>query len=885
MKTALLLLLALSPTAMAAAPTDADLQQAAARQEQVRAGAQSLVARLDDVIAEYTRNGLATGDDFEALKAVREALGTLSDDEMEQVVTLLQNAGTDREQMAKAYAGQKDISLRLKQILAEHELDQDIESLASGVRQLADRQSANLSAAIDTAQLAAQDQSANGQAAVTASEQAQQSEETAIGAEVKLIADKLDQIGAGSKYRDAADELERVEPEAGAASDSLGAGKLDDAMIAEKAAREQLAEVARALMPAGKNEPAPTREAAELASLAHDQRALLAKTAGLTSALKRITDAQTSAAADKAMYQQIKNPDSSLATVLADSGITPDSPVDQIRNAPEMKAWLADRAADLQRRQQTLQPQLAALAATQAALAAKAQMVRDDLQKSANAAAAAPLETALPQMASAQQALASANGTQAMRDQLEAAAQLEQAERMAGQGSTAPALTPEQQLQQLQAGVNSLAARETASVQHGDALKTGAAAIPATELQDAMAAKAAALQQAAAGQSSPAAQTLQQAADALQNAAKLMGSGTDPLKTAAAQQAAAQDLAQAGRELAQEGAGIAHQKQALANMQRQMAGLDRMIQQQRQLGIDTEKGGTARAKQFARSQSTLQKNAANLQQALSAESPDAAQALEAAGAAMGDAAQKLGGDGADQAPDQQKAAQAALDQAQDALADQIQKTAQGLGRSFAPERAAAAAALDRARQALASGAPAQQATERAAEQLDAASGQPQALPQAARDAMRSARQALAEAAAGDSGQAQAQSAQAAQAMEAAKSALGEQQAGIAGLSSPSGAQGGNSQQPGEAAQQSNPSPNQQATSGKTGASEKGWSDQQGATTTGTNVAQGSGEFQGLPARDRAALQQSQSEKYPQEYGPLVEQYMRGLAGDSATQTP
>jgi hypothetical protein len=40
---------------------------------------------------------------------------------------------------------------------------------------------------------------------------------------------------------------------------------------------------------------------------------------------------------------------------------------------------------------------------------------------------------------------------------------------------------------------------------------------------------------------------------------------------------------------------------------------------------------------------------------------------------------------------------------------------------------------------------------------------------------------------------------------------------------------------------------------------------------------GSSSFVGLPKRDRAAIQQSQAEKYPQEYGPLVEQYLKNLS--------
>jgi hypothetical protein len=44
---------------------------------------------------------------------------------------------------------------------------------------------------------------------------------------------------------------------------------------------------------------------------------------------------------------------------------------------------------------------------------------------------------------------------------------------------------------------------------------------------------------------------------------------------------------------------------------------------------------------------------------------------------------------------------------------------------------------------------------------------------------------------------------------------------------------------------------------------------------------GSSSFTRLPNRDRAALQQSQAEKYPQEYGPLVEQYLRNLSDQAS----
>jgi hypothetical protein len=39
----------------------------------------------------------------------------------------------------------------------------------------------------------------------------------------------------------------------------------------------------------------------------------------------------------------------------------------------------------------------------------------------------------------------------------------------------------------------------------------------------------------------------------------------------------------------------------------------------------------------------------------------------------------------------------------------------------------------------------------------------------------------------------------------------------------------------------------------------------------------SSAYLGLPPRDRQAIQQSQKEKYPAEYAPMVEQYLRNLS--------
>ena len=60
----------------------------------------------------------------------------------------------------------------------------------------------------------------------------------------------------------------------------------------------------------------------------------------------------------------------------------------------------------------------------------------------------------------------------------------------------------------------------------------------------------------------------------------------------------------------------------------------------------------------------------------------------------------------------------------------------------------------------------------------------------------------------------------------------------------------------------------------------------GPPQNGARVAvQGKGQFIGLPTRDRKAIQQSQAEKYPEEYGGMIEQYMKNLADQTTGGSP
>ena len=57
----------------------------------------------------------------------------------------------------------------------------------------------------------------------------------------------------------------------------------------------------------------------------------------------------------------------------------------------------------------------------------------------------------------------------------------------------------------------------------------------------------------------------------------------------------------------------------------------------------------------------------------------------------------------------------------------------------------------------------------------------------------------------------------------------------------------------------------------------------GSTDKGTlhNVS-GNGKFVSVAARDRIAIDQTQEEKRPQEYAPMIDQYMKNLADQSSS---
>ena len=895
------------------------LQESATRQEQVRIEGQDLVAKLDELMAEYTRNGVATGDDFDVLKEVRDKLGSLSDGEMEEVVTLLNEAqGGKEDDMVKAFSEQKDISLKLKEVLAAHEREQDVEALANAVRQLADREGTNISAAIEAKHLAEQDNSENGRTAVTASVQAQQAEQAAIAAEVKLLAAKLDQVAADAdKYKDAATQLDAVQPRAQRASDTLNAAvpdtsgssaapapaaKLGDAITTETQVRDKLDEIAVAIMPLRGDQDVTSQKMGQIGDLAREQQELMTKTALADNQLRRVQDDQTQFAADQAMAAAVKRPTAALAREMAQQGVSADSSPDQIRNLPAMQEILAARAGTLKKQADVLAAKLAALAADQEALAGRAQLVRDDLQR-AGMSAAAPMAEAVAQMANAQTLLTQANGDAAVLSESAAAVQLGLAQKLAAQSAPAGqpnAAAAQPTAQQLQKEIAALAAREAAAMQ-----QPGPTAAAAASLQRTLAALARQLEQAAAsGQpGSPAAQPLQDAGDAMESAAQAIQNGGTPAAGLPDEQKAGQTLADAARQLAQAANAEAARQQQWAAMQKQEQALGRLIQEQQQVNLATDRSLGKQGVEptvLARQQGNVQNDSATVGKA--SNNPDVTKSLGDAHAAMSQAIQKLNDEGEQEAQPAEQSALASLYKAQDAVADKMRRMAQAMGE--APQLAQALknaeASLASAQKAAAAGEQAMNSGQKGALRSAAAQwgaamrsatmagSQLQALPQGARDAIRQAQQALSAATdsalTGSRQQAREQAEQGAQALAAARAALAQSQDGIGPLADSEG-QGQMENGKGENGQASQPQgppsggPPPKA-GGGTGADERGWKDLPGAAQAATGQAHDEGAFLALPARDRAAIRQSQMEKYPEEYGELIEEYMKRLSSDA-----
>ena len=162
-----------------------------------------------------------------------------------------------------------------------------------------------------------------------------------------------------------------------------------------------------------------------------------------------------------------------------------------------------------------------------------------------------------------------------------------------------------------------------------------------------------------------------------------------------------------------------------------------------------------------------------------------------------------------------------------------------------------------------------------------------ALKQTLADAQQALNQAASAAAKGDQAAAKKLTDKAQQSLAQAHGEARAAQSGLAQADSSDGSAPDNSQPDGQQGSKNSSKPGsgsasaseQASTSSKSGSPRDVSKIGQGtlAAGPGKSSAKPASSFAGLPARDRAALQQSQAEKYPQEFGSLIEQYMESLS--------
>ena len=874
-------------------PSTAELaREGAAKQEQIQSSSQKLGNELSAMIDEYERNGL-NGDETKNLKSLKGVISHLSDADMEKIVLLLKSAAEPADEktaitaVSRAYAQQKGVLVQLKQILASYAADQEALELAENVRQLADRQAANLQAAIETAQWSlAGAKPAEG--AVEASLQAQEAEQKAIAEESKIFQEKIRAFAkktgnkeVAERFNKGIEDISKIVPNLEAAKDSLAGKKLFEAVGNEKTARDQMRQLARTIT--------PPRDASELlreASLTLDklisqQKAMLVTTREtLAKPIEQWLPEELKRKSWQ-MAQLAKKPETAGLLSL---------PLEKMAQAEPIKRIYENYV-------RTVMEPLSGMEDRQGDMANQADLLSQDLDKSAKPAAEL-LRSAIPPMRDARTALNGKDAAAASKDEAGAIDAMEKAKASLGQQLAAAekseALAGDKagDLKEIQKQTQELKAEQAALAKATAAPKTPEQAAATTQKQAELQQKAAQLQQQAASEAPAAAAALGAAAANMKQAASAMSNAAQAQQAQAQQQQAAQNLDKAGQQLDQQIGKLAEAQQDLDAAEKALKDLAVIIEAEQKLQLDTVQAAPAELKQPATikalgpRQTGIQNDTVAFQKTATA--PDAQQPLKSAAAHLGSAQGSLENADAKLAESDEQKALADLYSIKKALEAQEQSAQQQLGTPPPAADATAAAAqaatavaqaqtqLGQAMQQMAAQTgtsqpgdpqPAAAPLAAAAKEVGDAAAQATGLPPDASKAMQAATGALAkaagDAAAGKGQEAQADGNAAQAALAQAASALAQAQAGIAGAPPAPGAPG----TPGPPGPSSGDGPGSQGDGGNA---------QAGGSKSGNK-----GQFLGLPARDRAAIQQAQSEKYPQQYATKVEQYLQNLADESS----
>ena len=839
-------------TGVMAAGTAADnLIQSERQQQLLRTNTEKVSAQLRFLIEESQRNGLA-GDELQTLQAIAAILDRLTDKEMQQVVELLQaarsapNAGAIQRNLVAAYSSQKNILVQMRQLVSEYRRRQELQEIANHFLALASRQGANLNQAVAFAEATLANPSKRDKENQTALLTMQMTEQDAISAEVKINLDRLGDFATQPANADVAAHvakaLELVKtgkllPALEGASTGLKEEQIYNAAGQEKTVRDQLRNLARSLI--RPTDPADIlRQAkADLDSVIREER-------------KVAEDADTL------------------------QGFVP-TPFKQ--RLEDQQANLVDRVDLIRQDTANLAPAVvdkfkSAIAEMQRALA--------ELRSPVPSSAKNTAQTAANKLAEAQAALQA------------------EAER------TAPpeAANPVAQLQQMDQQLKNLISDQAKLMQAGANAPDGKTLTKQVAPQDKLQQDAQDLQRATAPVNPAIAQAMGDAAQQMQRASVKLAAAQN---ASTPQQAALDALQQARQKLQPELAKAEQEKTAETALENLLARLAKIILDQQKILLATGKIATV-PDSLANTQGQVATATGAMQPEVTQQNPTAGSELMIASRNMEETKQALLGRQSSQAKSTAQTALEKLYQVKTLLEQQLSPKPEN-----AEAQAAAAAALDQAQKQIAQGLEeldkkepggqpnpedpnpgsgggvsqksggtptpdpagggkspggmqaAAQALQQAANTAGALAAAPQnGLPTSAQAAVQAAQQAAAQAAAQAANN---QPGPAASSASAAQAALAQAQAAMAMAA---GMQPGPGQHP--------PAGSAPPAAGD-GA---GNFSNQGADGAMKEVT-GQSAYLGLPARDRQAIKQSQSEKYPEEYGAMIEQYLRNLADQSS----
>jgi hypothetical protein len=830
------------------------LRQAELRQQQIRQQTQAAADQIAQIIAEFERNGLGDGDDVKLLRQLHSMLGSLSSEQMAQVISLLQQARANPSDPLSAARDAHDRQTRIltdfRRVLAEYQKQQTVYAMAARIRQLMERQQMAMRSAVDLSKAMGDGNRDNPDAKVRASLAVQSQDQQSLAGEADEILAALSSMAQtpGMESADRLDAGVRLARDAGLldtmrqAVGDLQQNNLFRAATLQRNARDTLRKLWRQV--------SPSRDRAQqLSDAALELQQHIEMQAAVSLQGKDVKDKTAGAAVERRQGDLVDRTDMTrgdLDTLVPAAADFTKQAIRQM-NAARRKLDHADN------------PEQRTFASEQSESARLLTAARDEVLKE--------LRNEQDRQAQQQAQNQEKDRLERTREAIQKVQELKkQQEQLAKDNKPENAEKNRQQQQQLEQQARDLASQTSKDTPQ-------------------------------------ASQQLDQSASQMRQAAEQMRQQPDDPSAAQPNQQQAQDaLTKAEQELQKQEQQLSQAHQELQKVEQAQQQVEKLQQEQARASQQTQNAARQpdkakqqqQAQQAQQQQEQTKQDTQQAQQQVQDASPEAGDAVKQAQDQMQQANQDLKDNKpAEARPDQNRAeqqladAQKKLEQRADELRQQLDQPSNDAQQADdamkdlqqASDQAKAAEQQlaqqnqdsDQAAQHLEQGA--EKSNEAAAQDGQAISPDAQA---AAQEATSQLREAAAQAQAGNKQAAQEATQKAQQALAQAQQSIRQAQAAAAEEAANEAQQQANAGK--QAAQQNSQQPQKPDLSAKA-TDPKQWDGSRAAKEGGPRdpSADGNSSYINLPPRERQALQQSRGEKYPEEYGPMIEQYLRNLS--------